>query len=407
MSTLPFRGRSAPLLAAIAAAVLIAAGPAPAQTAPAAATAPSGARVLQVLGDARADGQPLAAGQVLNSGAALTLATAAGARLQLVLADGTLLVLPPASEARLAADGVRRLALARGGLRLVPAGAEAWRVDLEGRSLRAVGLLQLQDCGAGCPQRPGLWGRTAGGEAVLEYPGGRSVLRNRSFHWPAGAARPEVVVEAPALLDDSSSQAAAEAVRREATEALKAGIEAFAAGDDARAQQQLERVRTLVPGASLPAYYLGLIALRREDNARALALLQEYAVADPEGAASRDLPKTLTLLSSAALRAEVAQAVAVEQQVVASPPEPGSIAVRAFLNQGDPAYRAMAKGLAALVIADLSRVPGLKVLEREKVELLVSEARLGDSGLADRDAAVRSGRLMRAEKVVVGNFEVK
>ncbi len=119
------------------------------------------------------------------------------------------------------------------------------------------------------------------------------------------------------------------------------------------------------------------------------------------------MTKTLTLLSSAALRTEVAQAVATEQQVVASPPEPGSIAVRAFLNQGDPAYRAMAKGLAAMVIADLSRVPGLKVLEREKVELLVNEAKLGDSGLADRDSAVRSGRLMRAEKVVVGNFEVK
>jgi TolB-like protein len=119
------------------------------------------------------------------------------------------------------------------------------------------------------------------------------------------------------------------------------------------------------------------------------------------------VPRTLTLLSSAALRAEVAQAVATETQVVSSPPEPNSIAVRAFLNQGDPAYRAMAKGLAAMVIADLSRVPGLNVLEREKVELLVGEAKLGDSGLADRNSAVRSGRLMRAEKVVVGNFEVK
>jgi hypothetical protein len=58
-------------------------------------------------------------------------------------------------------------------------------------------------------------------------------------------------------------------------------------------------------------------------------------------------------------------------------------------------------------IADLSKVPGLKVLEREKVQLLVNEAKLGDSGLADTASAVRSGRLMRAEKVVVGNFEVK
>jgi hypothetical protein len=39
--------------------------------------------------------------------------------------------------------------------------------------------------------------------------------------------------------------------------------------------------------------------------------------------------------------------------------------------------------------------------------LLVNEMKLGDSGLADSASAVRSGRLMRAEKVIVGNFEVK
>jgi Curli production assembly/transport component CsgG len=383
-------------------------GPAAALVATAALAQPAtGPRVLLVQGDARANGQPLAAGQQLAAGAALVLSTASGARMQLLMPDGSLLGLPAASEARLADGGLRQLTLARGGLRLVPAGSDAWRVELDGRSLRAVGFLQLQECAAGCTQPPGLYGRTAAGEAVLEYQGGRAVLRNRSFHWPSAKARPEIVPEARVLLDDSSSQAAAEAVRREATEALKAGIEAFAAGDDARATEQLERSARLAPGQVLGGYYLGLIALRRDDTARALTLLQQYAQADPEGAASRDVPKTLTLLSSAALRAEVAQAVATEQQVVSAPPEPGSIAVRAFLNQGDPAYRAMAKGLAALVIADLSRVPGLKVLEREKVELLVGEAKLGDSGLADRSSAVRSGRLMRAEKVVVGNFEVK
>ncbi len=369
------------------------------------AQASDGPRVVQLLGEVRANGQPLAAGQVLPAGP-LQLATAAGARVQLRMANGSLLALPPASELMLAA-GERRLALARGGLRLLPAGNEAWRVDLDGRSLRAVGFLQLQDCAAGCTQPAGLYGRTAAGEAVLEYQGGRSVLRNRSFHWPGAAARPEVLADAPALLDDSSSQAAAEGVRREAAEALKAGIEAFAANEDARAVEQLERVRRLAPGEPVTAYYLGLIALRGEDHPRALDLLQQYAREDPEGAAAREVPRTLTLLSSAALRSEVAQAVAAETQVVASPPEPNSIAVRAFLNQGDPAYRAMAKGLAAMVIADLSRVPGLNVLEREKVELLVNEAKLGDSGLADRNSAVRSGRLMRAEKVVVGNFEVK
>lgn len=114
---------------------------------------------------------------------------------------------------------------------------------------------------------------------------------------------------------------------------------------------------------------------------------------------------TAPLVNSTNEASAVAKVLA--KNTVAAPPGPGSIAVQAFVNQGDEAYRAMAKGLAAMIIADLSKVPGLKVLEREKVQLLVNEAKLGDSGLADKDSAVRSGRLMRAEKVVVGNFEVQ
>jgi curli biogenesis system outer membrane secretion channel CsgG len=154
-------------------------------------------------------------------------------------------------------------------------------------------------------------------------------------------------------------------------------------------------------------YYLGLIALRQGDSAMALQQLQQYALEDPDGAAAREVPKTLTLLTSAQLQQEVQSAVAREREVAASPPEPGSIAVQAFVNRGDDNFRAMAKGLAAMIIADLSKVPGLKVLEREKVQLLVDEMKLGDAGLANPEGAVRSGRLMRAEKIIVGNFEVQ
>ena len=144
-----------------------------------------------------------------------------------------------------------------------------------------------------------------------------------------------------------------------------------------------------------------------EPDAEALRQLQQYAREDPEGAAAREVPKTLTVLSSAQLQQEVQAAVAREREVAAAEPEPGSIAVQAFVNRGEEQYRAMAKGLAAMIIADLTKVPGLTVLEREKVQLLLDEMKLGDAGLANPDGAVRSGRLMRAEKVIVGNFEVQ
>ena len=77
----------------------------------------------------------------------------------------------------------------------------AWRIELPGRSIRSNGFLRLQECGAGCAAAPGFYGRVSAGEAVLEYQGGRSVLRNRSFRWAGAAERPEVLATPPALLD--------------------------------------------------------------------------------------------------------------------------------------------------------------------------------------------------------------
>jgi TolB-like protein len=364
-------------------------------------------RIVQTQGDVRVNGAPAQTGP-LPAGA--TVQTGVDGRVQMRSTTGALLALPAGSEVRLA-DSPNTVALAAGGLRLSTANAE-WRVNLPGgdvRSIRTNGYLKLQACGTGCALPAGLYGRIAQGEAVLEYQGGRSVLRTRSFRWASANTRPEVLASQPALLDDLSNQADATRVRAEVAATLKTGVEAFRDGKDDAAKTAFERVRALAPGETLVPYYLGLIALKREDNASAVQLLQQYAREDPEGAASRDVPQTLTLLSSAQLQQEVASAVARETEVVGSPPEPGSIAVQAFVNKGsnDGDFRALAKGLAAMIIADLSKVPGLKVLEREKVQLLVNEAKLGDSGLADTASAVRSGRLMRAEKVVVGNFEVQ
>ncbi len=333
--------------------------------------------------------------------------TGPGSRAQVALPDGVTVALGASSEIELAPPGAAKLTLRAGSLRLdATAAAAGWRVDLGERSILTNGWLVLVPCAEGCAERPGLYGRIANGDAVLEYRGGRSLLRNRSFHWPDAAVRPDPLPRTPALLDDRVDHAAAERVRAEIAEMLRAGLEAFRDGNDDLARERLTAVRERAPGEAIVDYYLGLIALRHDNHAAALQHLQQYARQDPDGAAAREVGKTLTLLSSAQLQEEVASAVAREREVSSAPPEPDSIAVNAFVNRGDDAYRAMAKGLAAMIIADLSKVPGLKVLEREKVQALVSEMKLGDAGLADPASAVRSGRLIRAEKVIVGNFEV-
>lgn len=365
----------------------------------------SQARLVHAEGAVTLDGQPVAEGAEFSTG---RLRTADGGAAQLRFIDGTLVMVGEASELALPRAGYKELSLAAGGMRLAT-GSPDWILLLGDRHLRATGFVKLQWCRAeaGCTLAPGLYGSVSQGEAVLEYQGGRSVLRNRHFRWDGGAARPEILAQPPLLAVDRPRREAAEQARTAVAADLKAGIEAFGADRDAAATEALKRVREAAPGEPLVPYYLGLIALRRGDNAEALRQLQQYAREDPEGAAQREVPKTLTLLSSAQLQQEVQAAVAREREVATAPPEPDSIAVQAFVNRGDEQFKAMAKGLAAMIIADLSKVPGLKVLEREKVQLLIDEMKLGDAGLASPEGAVRSGRLMRAEKVIVGNFEVQ
>jgi uncharacterized protein YjcR len=64
--------------------------------------------------------------------------------------------------------------------------------------------------------------------------------------------------------------------------------------------------------------------------------------------------------------------------------------------------------LTAFVITDLAKVPGLKVLEREKLEKLIDEIKLSEKGdLVEKSARVRAGRIMRAEKLMIGDYLIE
>ncbi len=331
--------------------------------------------------------------------------TGVAGRLQLRMKDGALIVLPPASKVQFSDDSKANLALVLGGLRLTTTSPDVfWTVRALDRQIRASGYLKLHTCMTGCTLPAGVYGRGHGGEAMVEYAGGRSVLKEKIFRLSSTGNRPEVLVKPPSILDDDTNLTLAELARQAVTNRLLTGIEAFRKSDYLVAKAELLAVQTENPSETVVSYYLGLIALEQQDNAQALLLLQKYLKDDPQAAIEREVPKTITLLSTHQLQEEVARALTQEKSLANAPPEPNSIAVQTFASRGDPIYRAMAKGIAAVVIADLTQVPGLKVLEREKVQKLLAEMRLGDSGLTEESSAVRSGRLMRAEKVIVGSF---
>ena len=132
---------------------------------------------------------------------------------------------------------------------------------------------------------------------------------------------------------------------------------------------------------------------------------------------ARQLRGHLTLLRREAARRFVQRATAAEAVTGLRRTDRLHVAVLPFANAvpspssspaapAAPAAPAPAAGfnraIVAMIAVDLARVPGLTVLEREKVELLTAELRLSASALVDPATAARPGRLLGAGTVVGG-----
>jgi len=161
----------------------------------------------------------------------------------------------------------------------------------------------------------------------------------------------------------------------------------------------------LLPRSGQAQIYLGLSyeGLTQYDSARAVytALLASR----PGGAVRRLLRGRLAIVTRAELLAAARRAIAAESLLARSAPDPHTVAVMQFRYTGsDSTMRPLERGLAALVVTDLSRVHELRVVERARLQALLDELRLGESGRVDPATGARSGRLLKAAQVVQGQF---
>ena len=83
-----------------------------------------------------------------------------------------------------------------------------------------------------------------------------------------------------------------------------------------------------------------------------------------------------------------------------------TLAVLYFHNKsGDAGLNPLQKGLAFMLMTDLSQVDGIVLVERVKMQALVEEMDLGVSGLVAPDSAPRVGRLLGARFLVGGDLQ--
>jgi Tfp pilus assembly protein PilF len=181
----------------------------------------------------------------------------------------------------------------------------------------------------------------------------------------------------------------------------------YAAERFADARRALATVLTVQPGNTQAQAYLGLTyeGLAHFDSARTV-----YTRLLETRAAQRDVRRLLfgrlQLLARKENQHNARLAIARESLLAATPPDPNTVAVMPFRYTGrDSTLRPLERGLAALVITDLSRVSRLRLVEREQLQALLDELQLAEGGRVDPATGARSGRLVRAGQVVQGQFQ--
>lgn len=73
-------------------------------------------------------------------------------------------------------------------------------------------------------------------------------------------------------------------------------------------------------------------------------------------------------------------------------------------NSGNSRYDPLGKGLAAMIVTDLSEVPSIQLVERSRLQDLVAEMNLQQTRYVDPATAAQVGMLVGAEYVLLGSI---
>lgn len=186
------------------------------------------------------------------------------------------------------------------------------------------------------------------------------------------------------LFRDGDYAAAASAFRSEESDALydpelKRMLAAawLRSGEPARAAAKLEEAIALAPADPLAWFLLADARAELGDPSGAIQAYQQHL--ELGGGPRREVEARIARLSRELMAVEVRHAIAAEPPgpVTGAPHDAGAdstVAVSAFLNvSGEEELASLSAGLAAVLITDLRKVDGFRVLERERLGVLREE----------------------------------
>jgi len=153
--------------------------------------------------------------------------------------------------------------------------------------------------------------------------------------------------------------------------------------------------------------YLGMSLEAENKNKLALTVYKRYKKISKLSSYRKTMEMRYNLVKRNLIRVEMRELLAQEQNLTIENLSPNSVTIFPLIYLGKrPEFASLGKGLSEMIITDLSQVKGLKVIERIRLQALLEEMALGQSGMVNENTAPRLGKLLGAAKIVHGTFDV-
>jgi tetratricopeptide (TPR) repeat protein len=183
------------------------------------------------------------------------------------------------------------------------------------------------------------------------------------------------------------------------------GIAYFKANryDDAR--NALREAVTMNPRDGVAALYLGLTAEAQNDLAAARSAYETYIAVGKTRGVKDQINARLAVIARRENEEAAKRAAQQEQQLSATPGPMTTVAVLPFRFTGtDTLLKPLERGMAELVITDLSRVRALTVVERDRLQALLEEMQLQQRVGVEAGTGTRVGKILQAGTLVGGTL---
>jgi TolB-like protein len=183
------------------------------------------------------------------------------------------------------------------------------------------------------------------------------------------------------------------------------GIQYYKAQRYADARTALTDAAKIAPTDGVVALYLGMSAEAMNDMPAAKAAYASYLKVGRTQRVRRQLEGRLAAMQRRELQTAAKAAIAQEATLSTTPGSKTTVAVMPFHFSGpDSSLQPLERGFADLLATDLSRVKALTIVERARLQAILDEIKLSQTGAVDSTTAVRAGKLIQAGTLVQGSL---